>query len=162
GMITLTGGKLTTFRLMAEDALALAAPHLGKAFARIDAPVFRPASAMNPRWNPVARFRLSSRYGADAATLAEGAANADFDTIPGTTIMWLELAVAARDEVIVHLDDLLLRRTRLGILLPRGGLDHLNRISEIVRPVLAWTDERWQSEVERYRSIITMYYGLPK
>ena len=162
GMITLTGGKLTTFRLMAEDALALAAPHLGKAFARIDAPVFRPASAMNPRWNPVARFRLSSRYGADAATLAEGAANADFDTIPGTTIMWLELAVAARNEVIVHLDDLLLRRTRLGILLPRGGLDHLNRISEIVRPVLAWTDERWQSEVERYRSIITMYYGLPK
>lgn len=162
GMITLTGGKLTTFRLMAEDALALAAPHAGKQFERIDAPVFRPAAPMNPRWQAAARNRLGARYGADAARLTAGASEATFDLIPGTTTMWLELAIAARFEAIVHLDDLLLRRTRLGILLPCGGLDHLNRIADIVRPELAWPDERWDSEVERYRSIIATHYGLPK
>jgi hypothetical protein len=33
-------------------------------------------------------------------------------------------------EAVQHLDDLLLRRTRLGILLPHGGLDHLPRIRQ--------------------------------
>ena len=162
GMITLTGGKLTTFRLMAEDALALAAPHAGKTFARVDAPVFRPNSALSPRWQAATRFRLSARYGADAATLAQAATEADVEIVPGTTTMWLELAIAAQHEAIVHLDDLLLRRTRLGILLPRGGLDHLDRISATVRPILGWSEAHWQSEVERYREIIAMHYGLPK
>lgn len=162
GMITLTGGKLTTFRLMAEDALALAAPHAGKAFSRADGAVFRPAAAMTPRWHPALRFRLGARYGADAARLAEGASSTDLQTIPGTTTLWIELAIAARHEAIVHLDDLLLRRTRLGILLPRGGLDHLERIRATVRPLLDWSDERWHSELERYRDIIAKYYGLPK
>ena len=162
GMITLTGGKLTTFRLMAEDALALAAPHAGKTFARVDAPVFRPNAALSPRWHPAACFRLCARYGADAAMLAKAASETDFEIVPGTTTMWLELAIAAQHEAIVHLDDLLLRRTRLGILLPRGGLDYLDRISATVRPHLDWRDDRWHSEVERYREIIATYYGLPK
>jgi glycerol-3-phosphate dehydrogenase len=39
----------------------------------------------------------------------------DLQFIPGTQTLWLELAMAARYEAVVHLDDLLLRRTRLGI-----------------------------------------------
>lgn len=162
GMITLTGGKLTTFRLMAEDALALAAPHVGKPFNRVDAPVFRPNPPANPRRHPMEQFRLSSRYGADAPSLTSGASDSSFEVIPGTTTMWLELVVAARYEAIVHLDDLLLRRTRLGILLPRGGLDHLSQISNLVRPELGWNDERWQNEINRYRAIIATHYGLPQ
>ena len=162
GMITLTGGKLTTFRLMAEDALALAASQLGKPFERTNAPVFCPASIGDRRLNPTTRSRLNARYGAEAARLAMAASEADLQVIPGTTTLWLELAVAARTEAVVHLDDLLLRRTRLGILLPRGGLDFLPRISEIVRPILSWDDALWNSEIERYQAIIATHYGLPK
>ena len=42
-------------------------------------------------------------------------------TIPGTETLWAELRWAARAEAVVHLEDLLLRRTRLGLLLRGGG-----------------------------------------
>ena len=161
GMITLTGGKLTTFRLMAQDALALAAPHIGKNFTADDMAIFSPAVAMNPRWPAGVRHRLAARYGSAAAELAQAASDDDFDTVPGTTTLWIELAIAAKYEAIVHLDDLLLRRTRLGILLPRGGLDYLGRIRELSQSALAWNEEKWQAEITRYRSIIATHYGLP-
>ena len=166
GMVTLTGGKLTTFRLMAQDALRLAAPHIGKEFSIEDERMFAPAAALNPRWPAEVRHRLAARYGARAAELSathsvENSA-ANFDTVPGTTTLWLELAIAARHESIVHLDDLLLRRTRLGILLPRGGLDYVERIRKICQPLLNWTDEKWNEELARYTSIIATHYGVPR
>ncbi|MCF8198379.1 MAG: glycerol-3-phosphate dehydrogenase/oxidase [Sulfuritalea sp.] len=160
GMVTLTGGKLTTFRLMAQDALALAAPHAGKPFQRSDAAIFAPASAINPRWPAAVRHRLAARYGARAAQCSEGATKDELETIPGTHTLWLELKIAAT-EAVVHLDDLLLRRTRLGILLPRGGLDHEARIRSLCQPALGWDDARWQAELARYREIIAAHYSLP-
>lgn len=162
GLVTLTGGKLTTFRLMAQDALALAAPHVGKPFARDDAAMFTPVGDLNRRWSAAVRHRLAARYGYRAQELTAHAADAELQTIPGTNTLWLELAVAARFEAVVHLDDLLLRRTRLGILLPRGGLDHLARIRALCQPHLHWDDAQWQAQIERYRTLIAAHYSLPK
>ena len=161
GLITLTGGKLTTFRLMAQDALALAAPHVGQPFARNDAVMFTAVGELNPRWSASVRHRLAARYGYRAGELSLHASEADLQTVPGTNTLWLELAVAARFEAVVHLDDLLLRRTRLGILLPRGGLDHLPRIRALCEPHLDWDDAQWQAEIERYRALIAAHYTLP-
>ena len=161
GLITLTGGKLTTFRLMAQDALALAAGHVGKPFARDDAAVFMPVSALKARWNAAVRHRLAARYGCLAQQLTADAIDADLETIAGTDTLWLELAVAAEHEAVVHLDDLLLRRTRLGILLPRGGLDHLARIRTLCQPHLRWDDAQWSAEVTRYRALIAAFYQPP-
>ncbi len=161
GLITLAGGKLTTFRLMAQDALVLAAMHAGKAFARDEAPVFNPAPALNPRWSASVRQRLTARYGAFAAQWCQGAVDEDLHPVPGTQTLWLELAIAARFEAVQHLDDLLLRRTRLGLLLPRGALDHLSRMRQLCAPHLAWDDGRWQQEVVRYQAIIRAHYQLP-
>lgn len=161
GLVTLAGGKLTTFRLMAQDALALAAPHAGMAFARDDAPLFTPAPALDPRWSPAVRQRLAARYGAHAAAWSAGAPEEALHTIPGTHTLWLELAIAARYEAVLHLDDLLLRRTRLGLLLRRGGLDHLARIRQLCAPHLPWDDARWRQEVEHYRALIAAHYQLP-
>jgi glycerol-3-phosphate dehydrogenase len=161
GLVTLAGGKLTTFRLMAQDALALAAPHAGKSFAKDDAPLFTPAPRLNPHWSPAVRQRLTARYGAFAAEWSEGARDGDLHRIPGTETLWLELSIAARFEAVQHLGDLLLRRTRLGILLPRGGLDHLPRIHELCAPHLLWDEARWAQEVERYRALIAAHYQPP-
>ncbi|WP_394755255.1 FAD-dependent oxidoreductase [Rhodoferax sp.] len=161
GLITLTGGKLTTFRLMAQDALALAAPHVGKSFARDDAVMFTSVGALNPGWSASVRHRLAARYGYRAGELSRHASEADLQTIPGTHTLWLELIVAAQHEAVVHLDDLLLRRTRLGILLPRGGLDHLARIRSLCEPHLNWNDAQWQTEMARYRTLIAAHYQLP-
>lgn len=161
GLITLAGGKLTTFRLMAQDALALAAPHVGKPFARDGAVVFTPTAALNPRWSAAVRHRLAARYGYRAQALAADASDADLQAIPGTHTLWLELAIAAQCEAVLHLDDLLLRRTRLGLLLPRGGLDHLARIRALCEPHLGWTAVQWSTETERYRALVAAHYALP-
>ena len=169
GMITLAGGKLTTFRLMAQDALELAAAHVGKAFQRSEQRLFSPTPALPPYLSDEVRHRLAARYGSRAAEMLQ-----DFDldtdglgdatllqTIPGTTTLWLELPVACKHEAVVHLDDLLLRRTRLGILLPQGAIVHLQRIQDLCAPHLPWNPHEWDDEIERYRGIIQRHYQLP-
>jgi glycerol-3-phosphate dehydrogenase len=161
GLVTLTGGKLTTFRLMAQDALALAAVHAGKAFARDDAAIFTPASDLNPGWSAAVRHRLTARYGYLADLLCADATEPQLQAIPGSNTLWLELLIAARFEAVLHLDDLLLRRTRIGILLPRGGLDHLIRIRALCGPHLDWDATQWDAEVKRYSALIAAHYSLP-
>ena len=161
GLITLTGGKLTTFRLMAQDALVLAAAHVGQPFMRDDAGLFTPVAALNPRWSPAVRHRLAARYGYRAAELGLHATEADLQTIAGTNTLWLELSIAVQFEAVLHLDDLLLRRTRLGILLPRGGLDHLARIRALCESHLRWGEAGWAAETARYQAIIAAHYQLP-
>ena len=161
GLITLAGGKLTTFRPMAQDALALAARHVGKPFAADDAPVLTPASALDARWSAAVRERLQSRYGSCAAALCAGARAGDLQSVAGTPTLWLELDIAARHEAVHHLDDLLLRRTRLGLLLPHGALGLLEPLRRRCAPLLGWSAQRWDDEVARYRALVASAYALP-
>ena len=161
GLITVAGGKLTTFRLMAQDALALVAPHVGQPFSRDEETLFTAPTALNPHWSALVRHRLAARYGYRAQALAGNACDADLQTIPGTNTLWIELSIAAKYEAVQHLDDLLLRRTRLGILLPRGGMDHLARIRELCEPHLQWGNDAWVAQIARYQALITAHYQLP-
>lgn len=169
GLVTLAGGKLTTFRLMAQDALTLAAPHVGKVFLRTQDAIFRPAADVPSSWSTPVRQRLLARYGAQVVQVtqnlnlsAESSHTAELlSFIPQTNTLWLELIIACRHEAVEHLDDLLLRRTRIGILLPEGGMAHLLRIRTLCQPHLTWTDAIWDDEIARYRDIIKRHYQLP-
>jgi glycerol-3-phosphate dehydrogenase len=162
GLVTITGGKLTTFRPMAMDALAAAAPQLPPFDATLR-PVFaRAPSPQTELLTPTARLRLAGRYGAHAATLIERAAPGELTAIDGTGILWAELRWAAEHEAVVRLDDLLLRRTRLGLLTEDGGARHFERIGALCRPALSWDDARWASEVEAYRTRWNESYRVPE
>jgi glycerol-3-phosphate dehydrogenase len=162
GLITITGGKLTTFRPMAMDALAAAAPRL-PAFDRAMRPSFSPAALPEaPRLCEAARRRLAGRYGAHAGALVFRAGPGELETIDGTGILWAELRWAAEREAVVRLDDLLLRRTRLGLLAADGGARHLPRIGEICRQALDWDDARWRDEAEAYRARWNECYRVPE
>ena len=158
GMVTITGGKLTTFALMAREALAAASADLGPMHDRTR--VFHP----NPEglsW-PAAistadRFRLLGRFGAEAAAIASDVENAR--PIAGTNSLWSELRHAARHEAVVTLSDLLLRRVRIGLMLPNGGADRLAEIRRLVQPELAWDDARWDREEATYRAGWKQSYG---
>ena len=72
-----------------------------------------------------ARRRILGRYGSDAQALVDCAQEGEMEPIPGTPILWAELRWGARAEGVIHLDDLLLRRVRLGLVAPKGAFEHL-------------------------------------
>jgi hypothetical protein len=65
-------------------------------------------------------------------------------------------------ERVQHLDDLLLRRVRLGLLLPEGGAAHLPAIRALCQPELGWDDARWHEEEARYRTLWQACYRVPE
>jgi glycerol-3-phosphate dehydrogenase len=86
----------------------------------------------------------------------------DFEKIQATHTLWAELKWVARHEQVIHLDDLLLRRTRIGSLLPQGALPIMHQIREICQPQLGWDDSRWQAEVLDYQRLYAQSYSLPQ
>jgi glycerol-3-phosphate dehydrogenase len=160
GLLTVSGGKLTTFRLMARQALKhirARLPHRADWHPHsrlIEAPP-EITSDLNAVW----LWRLAGRYGADAAPLVEAAQPSDLASIGDSVALWAELRWAARAERVVHLDDLLLRRVRLGLMLPRGGLDLIEAIRAVAQPELGWGDAHWHTEAARYAERWQAAYG---
>ena len=164
GLITVSGGKLTTFRLIALDALNAASQSLPPAATFSDDRVFAPptisAEALVPDNVPWAQ-RLLGRYG-DAAKIVLSLAKAEEHNCIGDTEFCLaECRWAARYEMVQHLDDLLLRRTRLGMCLANGGTEISDAIKSICIDELHWDEQRWQSELSRYQMIWQRFYSLP-
>ena len=154
GLLTVTGGKLTTFRLIALGALRRLKARL-PALAGVgrDARVFRTQAPGLPDGSGLGAAvsrRLAGRHGAAAAEVVRGARPGELEPIAGTPWLWAELRHAARAEGVVRLEDLLLRRVRVGLLLPDGGASLLPRVRAICREELAWDDGRWAMEERDY------------
>lgn len=165
GLVTVTGGKLTTFRLLARDALKAAAQELGFAgrpdlSASSYEAVPKPPGIGSPV-PPGVWIRLFGRYGRKALHILEKASQEELEPIPGTAILWAELAYAARSEKVRRLEDLLLRRVRLGLVSRQGGREHLERVKEICASALGWDSLRWDKEKAAYIDTIKRYYGVP-
>jgi glycerol-3-phosphate dehydrogenase len=164
GLLTVTGGKLTTFRLMAHDALRRIQAHLpGKPeFDSSQRVLAAPPEglALPDELAPAQSLRLLGRYGSYTKHLLECSQPGELVSIGSSTSLWAELRWAARSEAVVHLDDLLLRRVRLGLSLPRGGVDCLPAIRAIAQPELGWNDARWDCEAQRYVEMWKRCYYL--
>ncbi|OGO29775.1 MAG: hypothetical protein A2Z16_14890 [Chloroflexi bacterium RBG_16_54_18] len=164
GLLTVSGGKLTTFRLMAQDALESMRKYLPEEIKFVPDQRILNASPENlPQisgLSPAAQSRLSGRHGAEIIPLIEAVRPGELEAIGNTPMLWAELRWAARSEAVVHLDDLLLRRVRLGLLLPAGGIPIMECIRSIAQPELGWDDRRWQVEEECYRTLWQESYGL--
>jgi glycerol-3-phosphate dehydrogenase len=166
GLLTVAGGKLTTFRVMAYDALQRAATRLPNR-PRWDrkAPVLDGRCVELPlpsELSPAARLRLVGRFGSAAGELLQAAQPGELAPIDATPNLWAELRWAARAEAVEHLDDLLLRRVRLGLLAKHGGLDEMPKVRLIAQPELGWSDARWEQEEAAYRQRWQENYYLPK
>jgi glycerol-3-phosphate dehydrogenase len=163
GLVAIAGGKLTTFRAIALDALRLAKAQLPGWNDPLDAcAVFAPVPQPGaPHVDASLLRRLHGRHGACTAAMLDAARPGELERIPGTDTAWAELRWAARCEAVRHLDDLLLRRTRLGLLLRDGGAAHMDRIRAICQPELGWNDAHWAREEAAYRAHWTTHHGLP-
>jgi glycerol-3-phosphate dehydrogenase len=163
GLLTVMGGKLTTFDLVARDALAVAQSRLPAPVApQHDAPLFAPSDDDLPATlSERTRRRLRGRYGAASTALVASAKDGELARVPGTTTLWAELRWAARHERVIHLDDLLLRRVRLGVQVPQGGAALLPRIRGICQEELGWDDRQWLAEEAAYLARWRKHYSIP-
>ena len=156
GMITVTGGKLTTFPLLARQALRQAAKWLGsppgprQGRGGTEYPQREADAATGGAGGNEALAVLTGRYGDAAWEILAHAAGIGWEKAPGTGTYWAELAWSAECEQVMHLDDLLLRRTRLGLLLPQGGAQILEEIRARVLPSLGWDEAKWRQEKADY------------
>jgi glycerol-3-phosphate dehydrogenase len=160
GLLTISGGKLTTFVVMARDALAAAEEELGELGPRTRIVDEEPeAIAWPSSIDEAARVRLVGRFGSEIGEIAADKKLAH--AIPGSIALWSELRIAARDEAVVTLSDLLLRRVRLGLLLPNAGLDQIDAIRKIAQPELGWDDAKWERELAAYKTTWKNAYAAP-
>jgi glycerol-3-phosphate dehydrogenase len=163
GLLTVTGGKLTTCRATAHAALRSLRTRI-PALSRLDrdAPLFDPApDTLDARLSLPVRTRLIGRYGAEAASVVAAARPGELEPVAGTSTLWAELRWAARAESPGRLDDLLLRRVRLGLMLPQGGAGILDRVRGICLEELGWDADRWRKEAEAYAALWRARYSLP-
>jgi glycerol-3-phosphate dehydrogenase len=166
GLVSVTGGKLTTAR---TTALATLAKLRARLPGRLLSPGRQPfleavdaSSADHPALDSALRRRLLGHHGREARDVIAAAREGELEMVPGTRTLWAQLRHAARAEGVTHLDDLMLRRSRLGLVLPEGGAHVLRRVRAVVQEELGWTDQRWAEEESRYRALWRERYGLPE
>lgn len=167
-LVTVSGGKLTTFRLIALDVLKKSQKVLPIAnLDTEDNPVFSNPAPTSDKFDtlPAAlQTRLQGFYGRELDKLLTLAEPQDFETIAESNTIWAEVRYAAHYEQVIHLDDLLLRRTRLGLILPNGAITASisDTIKQICQQELGWDEAQWQQELKRYQQLWQRYYHLPE
>ena len=171
-LVTVSGGKLTTFRLIALDVLKVCQKVLKldesttQDNVSYSSQVFSNQLPTNPKFStltPLLQQRLLGFYGLQLDALLELAHDDDLAYVTDSNTIWAEIRFAACCEQVIHLDDLLLRRTRLGLILPHGAMTPLisDRLKQICQQELGWDEQKWQQEVERYTQLWQRYYHLP-
>jgi glycerol-3-phosphate dehydrogenase len=151
GMITITGGKLTTWRRMAKMAVDALVERDGRyAPCRTDRiPLGQPVPADRltrvPGVADAAYEHLADRYGDRAErvlALAQERRELARPILRGHPDLLAEVAYAAGDEQARSVGDVLLRRTRLGLLAGRALTDprapEPARVAETLGAVLGW------------------------
>jgi glycerol-3-phosphate dehydrogenase len=169
GLVSIVGGKLTTYRRLAEETVDLVARKLGKQVTRCataETPLPGAASEnLNGFCDEFSREsslpthtneRLLRIYGTRAAevlqlALADSSLAEVFDQESGA--IGAEVVFAFEYELARTLADCLLRRTMLG-LNSTCGLNVLDAASEILRSHLGWSDDRVGDEVLNYRKTV--------
>jgi glycerol-3-phosphate dehydrogenase len=163
---SLVGGKWTTFRALAEQVCSQILGVLGRPRVRSSADLPIGGGKSYPRMPedtglPQQRLAtLLDRYGTGADRVT-----AYLQAGPDAPLAWhagysrREIEFMALDERVVHLDDLVLRRTLMG-LLGEVSLPLLEELATIVSPVLQWSQQGAAAEVERTSQLLDKVHGV--
>ncbi|MGH9108255.1 MAG: FAD-dependent oxidoreductase [Acidimicrobiales bacterium] len=165
GLVTVTGGKLTTYRKMAEDAMAQVVPMLGAAGTRArrsatkrlrlrGAPAAgRSPAADRPGIEASTMAHLVSRYGTEASAVldvADGRPELLDPIVAGLPYLGAEAVYAARAEMAQSVEDVLARRTRALLEDGRASSAAAGRVASLLAPELKWTAEQAAQQAEHF------------
>ncbi len=171
GLVTVTGGKLTTYRKMAEDTVDVVVSALGRRSlrcvtrdlrlrgsgnsARVPA---RPTGATGAPEAPAdvataAATHLAGRFGSETPevlALAEGRSELLDPLVEGLHYLAVEALYAVRREMAGSVADVLDRRTRASLRDARASARAAHRVAHLIGPELGWDDERIETEAAEY------------
>ena len=139
GLITILGGKLTTYRQMAENVVNLVAKKLGRSFPRCR------TKSISLFASPVSKDPIQSSFGSEAMRvqrIADECPRWRQPMVPGQSPIYAAAIYALRYERAVKLSDLLLRRTRLGVLDWKGTQVFALQIANTLAEEARWNPER--------------------
>jgi glycerol-3-phosphate dehydrogenase len=149
GLTAIAGGKYTTYRVMARDAVDAAAAHLGStAPSTTDRVPLVGAGEAAREEDP-----LRMRHGACAdEVLSLAAADAKLAAPLAGAVGYItaEAVHAVTHQGALDLDDILSRRTRVSIETSDRGRAAAAAIAPLVAPKLGWSEERTAEELARY------------
>jgi glycerol-3-phosphate dehydrogenase len=79
------------------------------------------------------------------------------EPLPGAAqYLAAEAAYAVSHEGARHLEDVLLRRTRIGMETSHRGTETAEAVAEIMGPFLSWDDDRRERELDDYRGLVAL------
>jgi glycerol-3-phosphate dehydrogenase len=171
GLVVVAGGKYTTYRVMARDAIDAAAADLAAAHGSeipesvTDEVPLLGAEGFAARWNERRRLahrtglppeqveRLLGRYGSAVDEVLEliAADRSLAEPLTGADdYLRAEAVYAASHEGALHLEDVLTRRTRISIEEWDRGVAAAVEVAALIAPLLGWSKGTEQEEVGRY------------
>ncbi|WP_346924313.1 glycerol-3-phosphate dehydrogenase/oxidase [Rothia sp. (in: high G+C Gram-positive bacteria)] len=167
GMSAIAGGKLTTYRVMAEDAVDFALGERAKTLPSVTERIKlvgaegyevlasrAEALAAENGWDTARTEHLLERYGAE---LTDIIAQIEKDPSLGVPLaaapqfLRADVLQAVRAEGALHLEDVLIRRVRLDLEAKDRGLAAAEEIISIMAPELGWDEATQQRELATYR-----------
>jgi glycerol-3-phosphate dehydrogenase len=175
GVVTVTGGKLTTYRKMAQDTVDAVVNRLGESPRRRrcitkSLPLI---GATTKTRDPVAlaqpQARLLSRYGTESAAVlavADGRPELLEPAVAGLPYTGAELVYAAREEMAQTLDDVLSRRTRATIQRAQASMDAAAAVAALIAPDMGWDEQEAADQAARFiescqKELLTAGLDLP-
>ena len=168
GLTVVAGGKYTTYRVMAKDAVDSAVHGLEQKVPKSCTERIQLVgadgyfAAHNNRHLTAERTglhvstieHLLGRYGTladELFELVEARPELGQPLVSAPEYLKAEIHYAASHEGAQHLDDILTRRTRISIEVTDRGDAAATEVAELVAPVLGWTPEHIAEEIEHYR-----------
>ena len=153
-VVSIAGGKLTTYRHMAQDTVDEVLDVLGRGgkCRTKSLPIHGAAGH-----EQVVDEHLRSRYGADASavlTLVAADPSLGEALVPGQPYLKAEAVYAARHEMVVDLDDIFARRTRARLFARDATADAAAEVAALVAPTMGWSAEEQARQVATYRASV--------
>lgn len=168
GVLSVAGGKLTTWRATAEEALDEALKLLPREIARkvskcatAGTPLvgLAPAdlgdriAATHDQIDPAIAHSMARRLGAAAWSAVDQAQSSDLRPLrDDVDLCPAEVRAHLRQGAVVHLSDLLLRRARLGMWRPDAARELAEPMADLAAAELGWDAGRREAELERFES----------
>ena len=159
GVVTVTGGKLTTYRKMAQDTVDTVLRGLDESPRRrrcvtTSLPL---VGATSRTRDPVVRAqpqaRLLGRYGTesgDVLAVADGRPELLEPVVPGLPYTGAEVLYAVRAEMARTLDDVLSRRTRATIQRAHQAMAAASAVAALMAPEMGWDEKETADQTARY------------